>query len=81
MLVEKGVEAAGGEDEAPAPLDREADRARLFRMAIALGVPDAVSMTAAELVAAIDRAQGGEEPSAAEAAANRFTQRRLERQP
>jgi DivIVA domain-containing protein len=39
----------------------EADRVRLFRMAVALGVEDAVSMTADELVAAIDRVQAGGE--------------------
>jgi len=55
------------EEEEPA--DREADRVRLFRMAVALGVEDAVSMTVGELVAAIDRVQaGGDEPDAAEAA-------------
>jgi len=57
---------AGGLDEIPEPLDREPDRARLFRMAMALGVEDAVSMTAAELVAAIDSAEGGDEEPAAE---------------
>ena len=55
------------EEEEPA--DREADRVRLFRMAVALGVEDAVSMTVGELVAAIDRVQAGDdEPDAAEAA-------------
>ena len=55
------------EEEEPA--DREADRVRLFRMAVALGVDDAVSMTVGELVAAIDRVQAGDdEPDAAEAA-------------
>lgn len=47
--------------------DPAADRARLFRMAIALGVPDAVSMTTDELVAAIDARSGDDAP--AEAAA------------
>jgi DivIVA domain-containing protein len=55
-----------GVHEAPEPLDRERDRARLFRMAMALGVEDAVSMTAAELVAAIDRAERGDGPEDAE---------------
>ena len=58
----------GRDYEAHEPLDREPDRARLFRMAMALGVEDAISMTAAELVAAIDRADGGEEPEAPEPA-------------
>ena len=58
----------GDQDEASEPLDREPDRARLFRMAMALGVENAVSMTAAELVAAIDRAEGGEEPHEEESA-------------
>jgi DivIVA domain-containing protein len=58
---------AGTDDDAPEPLDR----ARLFRMAIALGVEDAVSMTAAELLAAIDRAEGREKPEAAVAPAVR----------
>ncbi|HEY7259783.1 MAG TPA: DivIVA domain-containing protein, partial [Gaiellales bacterium] len=52
------------------PADREADRVRLFRMAVALGVEDAVSMTVEELVAAIDRVQAGDDESeAAEASA------------
>ncbi|HET7172238.1 MAG TPA: DivIVA domain-containing protein [Gaiellales bacterium] len=59
------------ETEAEAEQDHgatETDRVRLFRMAVALGVEDAVSMTAEDLVAAIDRVQAGEEPEAAEAA-------------
>jgi DivIVA domain-containing protein len=62
------VESQEGGYEAHEPIDREPDRARLFRMAMALGVDDAISMTAAELVAAIDRAEGGEEPQAEGAA-------------
>ncbi|MGH3140721.1 MAG: DivIVA domain-containing protein [Gaiellales bacterium] len=45
--------------------DPAADRARLFRMAIALGVPDAVSMTTDELVAAIDARSGDDAPAEA----------------
>jgi len=59
------------EAEAQAEQDHgatEADRVRLFRMAVALGVEDAVSMTSEDLVAAIDRVQAGDEPQAAEAA-------------
>jgi DivIVA domain-containing protein len=57
------------EEEEEEPADREVDRVRLFRMAVALGVEDAVSMTVGELVAAIDRVQAGDgEPDAAEAA-------------
>ena len=55
VRVEEAVEAE--------TVDPAADRARLFRMAIALGVPDAVSMTTDELVAAID-ARSGDDPSA-----------------
>ena len=47
--------------------DRTADRVRLFRMAVALGVEDAVSMNVDELVAAIDRVQAGDEEAAADA--------------
>ncbi len=55
LRVEEAVEAE--------TVDPAADRARLFRMAIALGVPDAVSMTTDELVAAID-ARSGDDASA-----------------
>src|SRR3954471_23531023 len=41
--------------------DPVADRVRLFRMATALGVEDAVSMSVDELVAAIDRVEAGDE--------------------
>jgi DivIVA domain-containing protein len=46
-------------------VDRTADRVRLFRMAIALGVPDAVSMTTDELVVAIDARSGDDAASKA----------------
>ncbi len=47
------------EEVAEETADPVADRVRLFRMATALGVEDAVSMSVEELVAAIDRVQDG----------------------
>jgi DivIVA domain-containing protein len=63
LPLEDGVEEAAEER----PAATEADRMRLFRMAVALGIEDAVSMTVDELVAAIDRVQSGGEPEAVEA--------------
>jgi DivIVA domain-containing protein len=58
------------EEVAEETADPVADRVRLFRMATALGVEDAVSMSVEELVAAIDRVQdGGEEAEAGDAPA------------
>jgi DivIVA domain-containing protein len=62
-LEEEGAEETAGS---------VADRVRLFRMATALGVEDAVSMRVDELVAAIDRIQAGdEEPEAGDTAAEK----------
>ena len=49
------------EEVAEETADPVADRVRLFRMATALGVEDAVSMSVDELVAAIDRVEAGDD--------------------